>query len=80
MYSHRHTVIGGKKKKDTYFGVYSEHLEILHGAFLFTLGKDIFEAVHTPFQQLFRVPKTELLWYLNRIFGAINELVSGRSS
>lgn len=74
MHCYGHTVIG--KKKSPYFEMYSEHLEVLHGAFLFTLGEDIFEVVHTPF----KMPKTELLWYLNKTFGAINGSVFGRSS
>lgn len=44
--------------------MYSESLEALCDALRFSLGKDIFEVVHTPFQQLFKMPETELLQYL----------------
>lgn len=46
------------------FIVYLESLETLSDTFWFTLGEDIFEVVCTPFQQLFKMPETELLQYL----------------
>lgn len=61
------------RKKSTSFIVYSESSEALRDALRFSLGEDIFEVVRTPFQQLFKMPETELLQYL---IGPLEQLMN----